>query len=362
MYNFIHIVKKRFWEGRNVFFSILLIVAFSSCEKALMPADVQPSAVATFDYLWQRFDQQYSQFDVKHVDWQMVYDTLRPKVYDGMSSDSLFSVCAAMLNTLQDGHVNLYANYDVSRADSLYYQFYSDYGVDMNVVVLNYLGINYHTAGGVAYGVLGDGKALYVRYASFSNSASLSLLHHIIGMYPEAEGMILDLRGNGGGNIANIPKILSVMPSHGQPIYASQIKSGPGREDFTPLVTTYAPTVPDSEAYHKPVYVLIDKGCFSATSLFAMATQAYDNMILLGDTTSGGTGLPTMGFLPNGWQYRLTITRSFANDGVNYENGIPPDIYVEFDRQAAQTQGTDNMIDTAISLIASRPINNNRRK
>ena len=70
---------------------ILSCLLFASCEKLLMPDDSPATATATFDYLWHQMDERYSMFDVKRVDWQAVYDSLRPKVYDGMKSDSLFT-------------------------------------------------------------------------------------------------------------------------------------------------------------------------------------------------------------------------------------------------------------------------------
>ena len=337
--------------------TLLLFIALgsTSCERVLMSDDLQATAPNTFDYLWQRFDQQYSMFDVKGVDWQAVYDSLRPRVYGGMTADSLFAVCATMLGVLNDGHVNLYAGFDVSRADSLYYRFYSQGGIDVNTVVLNYLGIGYHSTAGMAHTGLCDGKVLYIYYGSFSNTVSTSLFRRIIMSYPDAQGMILDLRGNGGGSLSNVINILKMMPSHGQRLYSSQIKSGSAHDDFTPWVDTYAPDVSDDTTlFTRPVVVLVDRGCFSATSVFAICTQAYDDMVLMGDTTSGGLGLPTMGYLPNGWRYRLPVTRTKALDGNNYENGVPPDILLPFDRQLAQTLGRDNVIDSACSIILKR--------
>lgn len=337
--------------------TLLLFIALgsTSCERVLMSDDLQATAPNTFDYLWQRFDQQYSMFDVKGVDWQAVYDSLRPRVYGGMTADSLFAVSATMLGVLNDGHVNLYAGFDVSRADSLYYRFYSQGGIDVNTVVLNYLGIGYHSTAGMAHTGLCGGKVLYIYYGSFSNTVSTSLFRRIIMSYPDAQGMILDLRGNGGGSLSNVINILKMMPSHGQRLYSSQIKSGSAHDDFTPWVDTYAPDVSDDTTlFTRPVVVLVDRGCFSATSVFAICTQAYDNMVLMGDTTSGGLGLPTMGYLPNGWRYRLPVTRTKALDGNNYENGVPPDILLPFDRQLAQTLGRDNVIDSACSIILKR--------
>lgn len=330
---------------------ILSCLLFASCEKLLMPDDSPATATATFDYLWHQIDKRYSMFDVKQVDWQAVYDSLRPKVYDGMKSDSLFTVCATMLNTLHDGHVNLFNAYNTSHSDSIYYRFYADDDIDVDALVLTYLTPGYRTTGGMAHAPLRDGQVLYIRYASFGSAIGVSQFRHIIHSYPNARGMILDMRGNGGGDLSNVYNILSLMPSHGQKLYSSQIKSGPGRNDFTPLADTYAPQVADSDAYTLPVIVLIDRGCFSATSTFAICTQAYDNIRLMGDTTSGGTGLPTMGVLPNGWRYRYSVTRTLALNGANYENGVPPDIPLRLNRQAALDSRRDNIIDSACNII-----------
>ena len=341
---------------RTLLTTLTVLLLTSSCEKALIPDSPAASATQVFNHLWQQVDERYSMFDVKNVDWQQVYDTLRPQVRDGMDPDSLFALCAAMLNTLCDGHVNLYGTWDVSRSDSVHRRFYTDDGIDINTVVLNYLGIGYHSTGGIAHNALCDGKVIYMRYGSFSSGISEKQLRHIIASYPDVQGIILDIRGNGGGSIANIINLLSVMPSRGQEIYRSQIKAGPAHDDFTPLVPSFAPRN-TGDVFSNPVLVLTDRGCFSAASTFAVATQAYDNIRLMGDTTGGGMGLPAMGALPNGWRYRLSVTRTLALDGRNYENGVPPDILLKFNPQTAATLGRDNIIDSACAIIQLRTKN-----
>ena len=338
-------------HSRTLTVFLATAILCTSCERLLMTDDIPATATHTFSYLWQQVDRQYSLFDVKHTDWQAVYDSLNPRVYDGMTADSLFRICATMLGVLHDGHVNLYAGFDVGRCDSLYYDFYTHSGIDFNTVMLHYLGPHYRSAGGVGHQGLCDCRVIYFYYGSFSTTLSLPLLRQALRSYPDAQGLVLDIRGNGGGSLKNVHQLLSLLPSDGQPLYTSQIKSGPGHDDFTPPVTTYAPHVDAAEAFDKPVVVLTDRACFSAASLFSLCTQAYDNVVLMGDTTGGGLALPSMGVLPNGWRYRLSVTRTLSLDGHNYENGVPPDIPIAFDRAAAQQQGRDNIIDSACSYI-----------
>ena len=78
--------------------------------------------------------------------------------------------------------------------------------------------------------------------------------------------------------------------------------------------------------------VLTDRGTYSAGSFTSIATKAIPNIILMGDTTGGGLGLPNGGQLPNGWTYRFSITQALTLDkSPAYENGVPPDVHVLFD-------------------------------
>lgn len=336
----------------RVLLSCLLVLALASCERALGEKDTPANPVSVFDYLWNKLDQQYAFFDVKGIDWDSVYEVYRPKVYDAMTDDSLFSVCAAMLNTLEDGHVNLWSGFDVSRSDSLYYKMIEGSNFDESVVLLHYLTAYGHTTGGFRHNAIRNGKVAYIRYGSFSSTITNADLRYIVNLYKDCKGLILDLRDNGGGSLSNVIRLLGIFDNHHQELFKSQIKSGPGHDEFTELRTVYAAdsSLLGQQPYMKPVAVLIDRGSFSATSFFAVATQGYGNLKLFGDLTGGGMGLPNGGILPNGWNYRFSITRTIANDGGNYENGVPPAERVFLD-PTLTAQGIDNIIETAADWI-----------
>ena len=337
----------------NLILLCLLLVAFSSCNRVLMGNDEPSDPVNVFQYLWDKVDQQYAFFDIKGVNWDSVYTVYRPLVNNEMSNDSLFRVCAAMLNTLHDGHTDLTSSFDYGFSDTMFYWKINNNNFNSDIVRLNYLTINGHYTGNLAHNAIRDGKVAYVRYSSFGSSISESDLLYILDRYSNCSGIILDLRQNGGGSDQNITKLLSIFDCHGQPLYTVQHKSGPGHNDFTSPVTMYAPAKSILEKpYTKPVAVLIDRGSFSATSYFAICTQAFDNVKLFGDYTGGGTGVPNGGLLPNGWSYRFSCSRTIALDGGNYENGVPPYVRVLLD-PAAVAQGIDNIIETAADWIVN---------
>lgn len=338
---------------KKPFILIVLAFVFTSCERAFMEKDEPSNPVNVFDYLWNKVDQQYTFFDVKNVDWDSVREVYRPKVSDDMSKDSLFRVCAAMLNTLQDGHTNLISSFDVSRNDSVYYKMYAEKNIDENVVLLNYLTVNHHTTGNFLHNAIRNGEVAYIRYSSFSDYISEGSLKYLVNRYKDCKGMVIDLRQNSGGSISNIAALLSIFDNHKQLLYTTQKKSGPGHDDFAEALTVQAADssiLGKNNAYIKSVAVLIDRGSYSATSFFAICTMAYPNIRLFGDYSGGGLGLPNGGVLPNGWTYRFSTTRTLAIDGGNYENGVPPDERVLLD-PACTAQGVDNVIERAADWI-----------
>lgn len=325
---------------------------FAGCEKMLMPADMEATPTATFDYLWTQIDERYSLFDVKDVDWNAMRDSLRPQVYDGMSNDSLFAVLKKLINSLNDGHVDIWGNNDVASSEEIFLQRYGNGNFDLNTVALNYLGPDHHTTGGMMYNTIGDGEILYIRYSSFSNSASVSQMEAILKRYPDVKGFVFDIRQNGGGEIQNEWNLMSFLPDEGQLLYSTQLKSGPAHNDFGEPQFVFAPKNGNHTIITKPFVLLTDRGCYSAASSFALCLKSYSNVTVMGDTTAGGLAIPTGGALPNGWHYRFGVSRTIAPDGVNYENGVPPDRVVRLD-PAAVAAGRDNIIDSAASLITS---------
>ncbi|MBO4282569.1 MAG: hypothetical protein J5873_05190 [Bacteroidales bacterium] len=334
-----------------------LALALPACEDLFWEEEMQGTPTETFDFLWNKVDRQYAFFDVKQVDWQQVYDSLRPKVSDDISDDSLFHLMGRMLNTLNDGHANLISPFDLSYSDAVYRKMEQQKNVDKQVVNLHYLHIaddHYHKTGGIAHHELRNGTIAYWSYSSFEGKADSATLSYLTQHYAQAKGIVLDLRQNKGGYIANVWNLLNLLPNDGQVLYRTQIKSGAGHEAFGPLKEVRAPKRSVSYGnYQKPVMVLVDRGSYSATSFFALCTKAYAHVQLIGDTTGGGLGLPNGGQLPNGWIYRFSLTRTLSPKGMNYENGVPPDHYLRLDPKAT-AQGKDNLIEYACDLIENQ--------
>jgi len=326
---------------------LILIIASSlvACEKILFEQDYASSdPFDNFDYLWNEIDKKYSYHELKGIDWDDIKTLYKAKLYNGMSEDSLFNVLAAMLNELRDDHVNLVSPFNVSM-----------YNVDLtgpqnlNVRTLrDYYLTNPHYTGAFVHAFLSDNQVGYVRYGSFSAYADQLSLDHILTRYKDTKGLILDLRSNGGGSVFNIPVILERFSRQNTLAAWSITRNGPNRNDFGPREPFYI-GAHDGITYTKPVMVLIDRGSYSATTFFSLATKAFPNITLVGDTTGGGGGIPAGGQLPNGWTYRFSVSQMLDLSGKNYaEEGVAPDIAINFDWSDLTK---DEIIDRAISEI-----------
>lgn len=307
---------------------ILSVLIFASCEKVLFKPDLASSdPLENFDYLWNEVDKKYSYFELKNIDWNEIRDTYRPMLNENSTEVELFNVLASMLNELRDDHTNLISPFNVSV-----------YNVALNspknyrarTIDEFYLTDPWRT-GPMKHDFLSNNEIGYIRYGSFSSGFGDAHMDLILERYKDTKGLILDLRENGGGSIFNIPKLLGRFADTKKLVGYSITRNGDAHDDFGEREDFYI-SPHGNVQYLKPVIVLIDRGSYSATTFFAVATKAFPNITLIGDATGGGGGLPNGGQLPNGWNYRFSISQLLDLSGDNFaEDGVPADINSSFD-------------------------------
>ncbi|MCF8369669.1 MAG: S41 family peptidase [Bacteroidales bacterium] len=327
---------------------ILGLVAFASCEKVLMEKEVVDTPVSNFENMWQTVNDKYSFFEYKNIDWDQVYTTYRPQVTNDMNDVALFNVLGNMLNELKDGHVNLTAPFDISRYP---FSFNSPENFNFRLLKDNYIGWEYRITGSLINTTFErNGQPIgYIYYGSFSSIVENADIDFVIASLWHTSGIILDMRSNGGGSVSNIYRIGSRFADQKRLVYTSILKNGPGYEDFGEAAEVYMEPIGTNQ-YTRPVILLTNRGCYSATSFFTLAMKAFPHVIQVGDTTGGGLGAPAGFELPNGWGYRFSVSRTFSPDGDNWENGIPPDVAVWMDPED-EFNGIDTLMEEAIKLI-----------
>ena len=243
-------------------------VFLTSCSKMLMQADTRNTPTNCFEMLWKTVDENYSFFDYKHIDWQAVHTKYRPQVSDSMRQDSLFKVLASMLGELKDGHVNLSGGFDRSRNWSWKDDFTDNF--NPNFVYRTYMKRDFLMTGAL-YNQMLDDSIGYIRYASFSNGISDGDLNFVMKRFENAKGLIIDVRDNGGGSMSNIFKIMSRFVEKKTLVGHIQFKKGSNHADFSEKQDLFAIPKKGKKAFTKPVVILINRGCYSATTHFANA-------------------------------------------------------------------------------------------
>jgi len=111
---------------------------------------------------------------------------------------------------------------------------------------------------------------------------------------------------------------------------------------------------PREYRYGSPVVVLIDEGCFSATDIFAAGMGAIPGVTLLGTTTSGGSARVQSFELPaTGITVRCASMASFQPDGRLYDgNGVAPDVEVPREPVDLIRGGGDAQLKAAVRHLS----------
>ncbi|MCH8555944.1 MAG: S41 family peptidase [Schleiferiaceae bacterium] len=327
----------------------LLLCTLPSCEKIIFGEDsATTDPFVNFDYLANEVTRKYAFTEYKQIDLEQLGATYRSKLYEDMPADSLFWVLGDYLNELRDGHVNLISSFNVSRFP---FQRLGPQNYNRRLIDDFYLSDRSFITGPFLHDFIADGTIGYIRYSAFTNAVDNNHLNFILNRYANTNGLIIDIRENGGGQTSNGWKILQRFITQPTALLQTRTKNGPNANDFTPLQLLRIDPIDSEEdvKYVKNVVVLTDRGSYSASSIFALGTKALPNVTLVGDTTGGGTGLPNGGQLPNGWTFRMSISQTLEiGTGANFEDGVPPDIYVVLDPLVTHK---DEVIERAIQFI-----------
>lgn len=332
---------------KSIFSIITVAILLSGCEKAIFESDLEDESPATnFDYFWNQVNNNYAYFDLKKVDWDLEKAKYEALVYEGMGDDSLFNVMSKMLDELNDGHNNLISHFNKSYS----YVIYSgNDNYDRRIVYDNYTSDTEHQTGPFRHSFLANGQIGYMRFDEFTGTVDDDNLDIILQRFDNTKGLIIDIRENRGGSPLDIFNILKRFVEEETLLYYSRYKiSGPDRNAFSEPSPTYL-QASERTRYSNKVIVLADRETYSAGSFFSLATKALPKVTLIGDTTGGGLGLPNGGQLPNGWTYRFSTTQALNLDkSPDWENGVPPDIFVEFDWN---DRTKDEIIERAIEEL-----------
>jgi carboxyl-terminal processing protease len=185
----------------------------------------------------------------------------------------------------------------------------------------------------VSYSIMFDGKVGYIPLEVFNENAAEEVRGAIRKLTGEgAKGIILDLRGNGGGILEQSLDIANLFLKPGQ-----RILSVRGRSDSTDVDAEVQPVLPAL-----PVVVLTDNGTASASEIVAGALQDHDRALVLGETSFGKGLVQSVYTLDGGYALKLTTAKWFTPSGrsIQRERKVIDGRFVEVPLDTNETEAS----------------------
>jgi carboxyl-terminal processing protease len=185
-----------------------------------------------------------------------------------------------------------------------------------------------------------DGTKIgYVALATFSSGAHAEVREEIERLQRKgAEGLVLDLRGNGGGLLQEAVLVASIFIEDG-PIAITEGRNRP-RQTYDAQGEAIEPV---------PMAVLTNGDTASASEIVTAALQQNDLATVVGTTTFGKGTFQEIIPLESGAALDLTVGEYLTADGTSIlDVGVEPDVRVP-DKDASDG---DDTLDEAVAIVA----------
>lgn len=327
-----------------------LLICLTACVRA---DEYENSTEGNLEALWQIMDEHYCFFDEKEkqlgVNWEEVHARYGAQAKASLTKSQAFELMTKMLGELQDGHVNLSSSFDLGRSWAWKDRYPSNFSDSLQ---RKYIGYDYRIASGLKYCMLDDNTG-YVYCGSFENELGRGNLDEILFYLSGCNRIIIDVRNNGGGLITSARTLAARFTNEELLVGYMCHKTGPGHNAFSSLEEQRLKPA-DGLRWQKNVMVLTNRSVYSAANEFVKYMKAIgrnekrkgneNKVLIVGDKTGGGAGMPFSSELPNGWSVRFSACPMFDENRVCTESGIDPDVKIDITSEDYQ-KGIDTILE-----------------
>lgn len=191
-----------------------------------------------------------------------------------------------------------------------------------------------------------EGQIGYISIRSFDDVTSEQFIQALDKLEGQGmEGLIVDLRDNGGGLVSCVCKILDRLLPEGLIVYTED-KYGNREEERSDA----------GHYFDKPLAVLVNGNSASASEIFAGAIKDYGIGTLVGTKTYGKGIVQKIYPLSDGTAVKLTVSKYYTPKGNNIHGiGIEPDVEIDLDealeKKVVVSREEDNQLQKARELL-----------
>lgn len=375
----------------KVIFYIAVIILLFGCRKNLNNyQNTNQTFADVFNTFFNSMNKNYVFWDVDTTNWDRMYKKYSP-IFDSLNINNPQDVKKSvdyfreMTSGMVDGHYQI-RFINASIKDSFLYPFLDRkilnkihipfaYNLidtqyfDSGYVSGNYINTNNEVVNAVSATI--KNKFVYFScnkfylseaYKSTKNNlvrvAIENFIQKINNISPTIKGIIIDVRNNVGGNIADLNFFLGKLVKKTTLIGSCRTKSDLGRLDYIPWIDVNVVSDNSVKKNDLPIYILTDAYTASLSEIFAMSIHALPNGKVIGEKTWGATG-PIIDetifndgpfIIPNFLSVYTSSVEFKYLDGKMYEGlGFPPDVEIPFNIDLLNKK-----IDPSIDYIISR--------
>ena len=194
-------------------------------------------------------------------------------------------------------------------------------------------------------GYVGDGSIGYIKLDEFTTDAAKNVREAFVKLKkdnPAMKGVILDLRGNGGGLMNEAVDIVNIWVPRGTLVVETKGKvAAKNQKAFTRL---------QPEDTEIPLAVLIDGGSASASEIVSGSLQDLDRAVIVGQRSYGKGLVQNILPMPYNSQMKVTVSKYYIPSGrciqaIDYshrdENGralkVPDSLKTAFQTKGGRT-------------------------
>lgn len=253
-----------------------------------MPEEALPKGkgVKIFEEVWEAFDREYAMFSIKPgVDWKKLKKDYAPLAKEAKTYYEAGAVLAALLAHLEDLHVHVQVGNEYPWCYSRFRPSNASWkAVQKTVADMTNVGNL------LSWGTI-QGKYGYINVWGLNDSTLPDAFDETLEKLKNTEGLILDLRFNGGGDEILAQAMAGRFADRERVYSLNQYRNGPKHKQLgAKLERKFKPR--GAWRYEAPVAVLCGRKTMSSAESFVLMMAQCPQAAVIGDCTAGSSANP----------------------------------------------------------------------